>query len=176
MQQTAAEQPRISGADDDDHSDSVPVPMQLRDGSCAATAGACGASQPGATSHDVPQDVPSDSGEAEPGLSAMPLLRSYGGLPTSIWSNADHVVRRPIKPEPTNRLKVGSTFPEVASAFSGWKPQQSQTLSGTMEAVQSKLVWAGEQLQRTSNVATSTQLCQLMKACAETLAALQNMQ
>ena len=174
MQQTAAEQPRISGADDDDHADSVPVPMQLPNGCCAMLASACGASQSDATSHDFPQDAPSDSGQAEPGLTAMPLLRSYSGLPTSIWPTADH--RRPIKPEPTNRLNVGSTFPEVASAFSGWKPQQSQGLSGAVEAVQGKLVWAGEQLQRTSNVASSTQLCQLMTACAETLAALQNMQ
>ena len=182
MRRMAAEQPRRGRVEEyNSHpADSPQISEQLPNACCAMVEGDSGAAQPEVTSScDGALGIPLDGGDrAESGLTAMPLLRSYGGLPSSIWSNTDHIGhRRPVKPEPTNRLNVGSVFPEVASAFTGWK-QQQQTAgpSDAREIVQGKLTWAAEQLRRTLSIEYSIQLCQLIKSCAETMVALKNMQ
>ena len=180
MQQKAAEQSRRGLTEEETNhpANSSHTSGRLPVACCPTAEGDYGTVQSEITSScdAPPHDQPFDAGDRTQGLTAMPLLRSYGGLPSSIWSNTDHAFRQPVKPEPTNRTEISSVFPPVASAFSGWKPQLTSTPSQTVQIVQSKLTWAAEQLRSTSSVDNSIQLCQLIKSCAETLVALQTMQ
>ncbi|CAH1263370.1 SSSCA1 [Branchiostoma lanceolatum] len=107
-----------------------------------------------------------------------PDINHVASPPRNITQQEDTVPRNRLTS--ANPIAVVSSAPQQVSSASqshaysqaGEWEELAEVAGMSVEAVQKKLVWATEELGKTSSIENSIQLCMLIKACAEALVAL----
>ncbi|KAI8482593.1 protein ZNRD2-like [Branchiostoma floridae x Branchiostoma belcheri] len=107
-----------------------------------------------------------------------PVINHVASPPRNVSQQEDTVPRNRLTS--VNPIAVVSSAPQQVSSASqshAYSPadewgETTEVAGMSVDAVQKKLLWATEELGKTSSIENSIQLCMLIKACAEALVAL----